>query len=814
MLSRGKQLVAMALNKKDLNTHDRINISENRGFELVASKLNGSDENNNTDELTDLDDVVQDPDYLPPKKKRKHHTNILQSLVCNESLSSDSDSDDFFEHQDNNGSTNSDSTDDCTIPLKVMNPKELFFETPDLDNRQANESIHSTCRETRTVEISQINNMNTKSSYSETPNVDSAQTANETLESAPNETPNTIHDVDHIEEVNTLERHETVTESDRHVESDNTDSKILNLVVNASKRKKNEVLRMTGLQYAGRKRDNDGKMRYIQEKSERILTETQCSKRCRKRAGGRRCLDIDENSRKAIIKQFWRTMDWKEKRVYVMSLVDKHDVAQRTTSRQDSRRKYSYVYHLKVNGERLMVCKEMFLSTLGLNEKMVYNWILSDTPEQRTGIPKKQSAVVSPQPSKAREPRHKDTDKNAREYLESLPKVPSHYCRADSKKHYIEPVFGSIAQLHDEYTRKMEEELKPAYGYQKFKNLFNELNLGLYKPKKDLCDTCCGHDAGTVDDSEYSEHIKRKDEARASKAADKRQAITDGNMKVITVDLQSLLVCPKLNASALYYKMKLSCHNYTVYDLVTHAALCYFWHECDGELTSNVFTSCLIDYLTNLDLNGIETIIIYSDGCGYQNRNITLSNALRKFAMDNKVTIEQKYLERGHTQMECDSVHSVIEQSIKKNVPNVKERQPAIFIPQHYVDAIVSARSSPGPYQVKYLDFTFFKDYGNLGGYTSIRPGIGVGSSTVSDIRLLKYTIEGTILYKTGYSDNYEPLPESRTRAKDDRNRDIISLYRHNLPLKPSKYQHLQQLKNVIPKDYHSFYDGLPVSKH
>lgn len=360
----------------------------------------------------------------------------------------------------------------------------------------------------------------------------------------------------------------------------------------------------------------------------------------------------------------------------------------------------------------------------------------------------------------------------------------------------------------------MKEESKPAYGYQKFKNLFNALNLGLYKPKKDLCDTCCGHEAGTVDDTEYSEHIKRKDEARASKAADKSQAIADGNIKVITVDLQSLLVCPKLNASALYYKMKLSCHNYTVYDLVTHAALCYFWHECDGELTSNIFTSCLFDYLTNLDLKGIENIVIYSDGCGYQNRNVTLSNALRKFAMDNNITIEQKYLERGHTQMECDSVHSVIEQSIKKNVPTVKERQPAIYIPQHYVDAILSARSSPCPYEVKYVDYNFFKNYGNLGGYTSIRPGIGVGSSTVSDIRLLKYTPEGTIYFKTGYSDIYEGLPETRTRPKDDRNREITQLYRHNLPLKPSKFQHLQQLKSVIPKDYHSFYDSLPVSKH
>jgi len=50
----------------------------------------------------------------------------------------------------------------------------------------------------------------------------------------------------------------------------------------------------------------------------------------------------------------------------------------------------------------------------------------------------------------------------------------------------------------------------------------------------------------------------------------------------------------------------------------------------------------MIDYLTNSVLDEIETVIIYSDGCGYQNRNITLSNALRKFAVDKQITIEKK----------------------------------------------------------------------------------------------------------------------------------------------------------------------------
>ncbi|WAR23826.1 hypothetical protein MAR_037495 [Mya arenaria] len=333
----------------------------------------------------------------------------------------------------------------------------------------------------------------------------------------------------------------------------------------------------------------------------------------------------------------------------------------------------------------------MFLSTLGLNEKMVYNWL--ESQKHGKSIPTKVSAVNSFMPDRARESRFTDRLKRAEEFLDSLPKVPSHYCRADTMKKYIEPVFGSIADLHVEYKRKMDDETEPSI------KLFNEMDLRLFKPNKDLCNICCGHDAGTITETDYNEHIKRKDDSRDSQAADKRRAATDINIK-------SLLVCPTLNASAIYYKMKLSCHNYTVYDLCTHAAHCYFWHECDGALTANVFTSCIIDYLTNSDLVGIDTVIIYSDG-----------------------------------------------------------------------------------------------------------PGSGVGSPTVSDIRLLKYTSDGKIMYKTRYDESYIFLPEPRKKVASE-DGFITRLYRNKLPIKHTKFQHLQQLKTVIPKVYHSFYDGLQVLKY
>ena len=76
--------------------------------------------------------------------------------------------------------------------------------------------------------------------------------------------------------------------------------------------------------------------------------------------------------------------------------------------------------------------------------------------------------------------------------------------------------------------------------------------------------------------------------------------------------------------------------------------------------------TCVRDLLADVISTGnITKFTIFSDGCGYQNRNGLLTNALLVFAVANVCEIAQKYLERGHTQIEVDSVHSSIEVRLK-----------------------------------------------------------------------------------------------------------------------------------------------------
>lgn len=202
-----------------------------------------------------------------------------------------------------------------------------------------------------------------------------------------------------------------------------------------------------------------------------------------------------------------------------------------------------------------------------------------------------------------------------------------------------------------------------------------------------------------------------------------------------------------------------------------------------------------------MQLQPEQHVILWSDGCTAQNRNVNLSNALLNLSQQLGIVIIQKYLEKGHTQMECDSIHARIETKLK-NKP--------IYTPACYLNIIKEARKNPQAYLTKYVDHTFFKDFSTLKTLKSIRPGYKTGDPTVTDLRALKYCPTGEIYYKLQFADDWQPLTKRTCRNKNVISTETIpQLYNAPPKIKTEKFQHLQDLKHVIPKDFHSFYDKL-----
>ncbi|CAK1593378.1 unnamed protein product [Parnassius mnemosyne] len=522
---------------------------------------------------------------------------------------------------------------------------------------------------------------------------------------------------------------------------------------------KNKKLRMLGQEYLGYSKPKNGKLKQDRVRTARQLGDRCYSQFCRK-SKVRNCEKFDHERRYEIHNSFWKNMNWDQRKVYVTGLVTRlqNHIFECLGS-------YTVQSWVKKSRNRVIPCQE------------VQNLARVKTP--RSGTLRK---ILT-----------------AHSFLDNIPKLPSHYARKDSSKLYLEPIYRSLNDLYRQYKEHCTQNEEPVLSRFTFQKLFHDKNLSLYTLKKDMCDICSGHAVGNINTADYEQHIRRKNRARQEKETDKKKA-TSGEFILLSMDLESVKVCPYLTASALYFKTKLTCHNFTIYDLVTHQASCYWFDETCADLTASTFTSFVCDYLERYCLPKRLPIVIYSDGCTYQNRNNIMANALLNMSIEHEVSITQKYLEPGHTQMECDSTHAAIERKLKNR---------EIHLPSDYITVTKEARINPAPYEAIMIYYDFVKDYSNKSTwrYSSIRPGRKAGDPLVVDLRVIQYRPEGTIFFKINFDDDWSELP---VRPRKLNSIQYTPLHAAPIPIASSKFNHLQQLKEVLPRDCHLFYDTLP----
>ena len=107
------------------------------------------------------------------------------------------------------------------------------------------------------------------------------------------------------------------------------------------------------------------------------------------------------------------------------------------------------------------------------------------------------------------------------------------------------------------------------------------------------------------------------------------------------MDMQTVLLCPRTKASSLYYKTKLQVHNFTLFNLNTKEGYCYLWNETEDDLSSEVFAHLQYRHFERVikDNPDLKEIVGWSDGCGYQNRNVTMHTLS---SPDNMVLLSHK----------------------------------------------------------------------------------------------------------------------------------------------------------------------------
>ncbi|CAG5021863.1 unnamed protein product [Parnassius apollo] len=121
--------------------------------------------------------------------------------------------------------------------------------------------------------------------------------------------------------------------------------------------------------------------------------------------------------------------------------------------------------------------------------------------------------------------------------------------------------------------------------------------------------------------------------------------------------------------------------------------------------------------------------------------HVAISNALLNMAVKKKITIEQKYLEVGHTQIEGDAMHSLIEWRMRNRIINV---------PGDYVQIIESARNNS--FDIKYLEQNFSKS-SVIFQATKALALDDHQETLVTDIRALMYSPSGENSYKLQFEE-------------------------------------------------------------
>lgn len=573
-----------------------------------------------------------------------------------------------------------------------------------------------------------------------------------------------------------------------------------------------------------RKRKRAGGKEYLSSKN-KIVKKRELKEACSLESCKLKCRQkISDEERQGIYQQFWNydnTND--QKRQFICSSIEEKPI-QRLRSRTGEsvpKRKHSLLYFFSINGERTRVCQKYFLSTLSISQSSV-----------RIALQKRTSGGIVTNDQRGKHtPANKlsnDARNKIRHHIMRFPTLESHYSREKTKKVYL-GIHLNISRMYEMFREECQDNNMHVDEIPKqwlYSHIFNtEFNLGFQPPSSDTCDQCDAFQIqlkGSVAIEQrnaiqktYDKHLSEAQSRYTAKKIDKEQSKANKSLKVLMVDLQKCLPSPVLTNAQSFYSLKLWSFNYTIYDSSGKIANCMMWDESIAGRGGNEMASCLLKYVMTLKNNDPEVthLIIWSDNCPSQNRNIHMIMCyffILHAAPQLKV-IEHKYLLRGHTHMEADMVHSLIERESKKLAAF------SIMWPWDW-QQIARMCGNRLRFDVTGMESEDFKSFNKLclsqtSPYISQKKTENNTKFLISQMVHFKVTADtpGILYCKTSLDDdNFEAVNFNRKTAKQcDYPAELTQLMDEQHPISKKKYEDLQNLLRWVPKRFHQFYKDL-----
>lgn len=258
--------------------------------------------------------------------------------------------------------------------------------------------------------------------------------------------------------------------------------------------------------------------------------------------------NIGTEDRSAIFNEFWKMSDNEKLHFYATTTVQESTKGSKT--RTASRKKNKISYSLPIDSTNIRVCKVFYLTTLDINHKRVQRF--HENKQNICGTPTNLQWGQS-----ANNTVSEEILEGIRAHINSLPRVKSHYNRANTKKEYL-PEGLNLFILYEEYVKKCTSNcVKPAKIHL-YRQIFNnEFNIAFHTPKKDRCDTCEAMKMANnpIDEEKrnYEKHLKGKEETKTERDKDRK----DKHNFTVYFDLQNVFSLPTAEASNFFTRESL-----------------------------------------------------------------------------------------------------------------------------------------------------------------------------------------------------------------------------------------------------------------
>ena len=341
-----------------------------------------------------------------------------------------------------------------------------------------------------------------------------------------------------------------------------------------------------------------------------------------------------------------------------------------------------------------------------------------------------------------------------------------------------------------------------------------------HSPKSDTCKVC---DSMKVQiDAESDESQKRQltlelelhqVQAEGSYQKLKEDAAyskSHPEVEMLTFDLEKSLPTPVLTTGVVYYKRQLWTYNQGVHDCRRDRGCMHMWNESVASRGSHEVGSCIISHIKEMETDATH-LILYSDACGGQNRNIYLVCLWLHIVASDEYSftkIDHKFMISGHSYLPNDRDFGHIEQARKKTMQ--------IYVPEDWENVVRQARRK-NPFVVSKMTREDFVSLKTLKG-AIVNRKVNTHGAKVEWLKIhwIAVSKDQPLQFRYRYSNNtlerwktVDLKKKTKGRPPDLGKMVLPPLYTRPRVVNEKKVSDLLELLNYVPPIYHGFYQKL-----